>query len=159
MDLDYHFRHSALPSPGGDRALGVLISRLHSRPLDPTRPLWEVHLIEGLENDRFALFVKAHHALMDGVGATRRIFQMLGPDPDDDTIRPIWSLPVPGRRKAKAAAGGSTGDRVKAILASARESALVAGELTKATGQLFKEVPRRAIRSLRSRSSPRQRPG
>src|SRR5919204_1696718 len=49
VDLDYHVRHSALPRPGGQRELGVLVSRLHSHPLDFKRPLWECHVIEGLE--------------------------------------------------------------------------------------------------------------
>src|SRR2546430_346081 len=52
VDLDYHVRHSALPHPGGQRELGILVSRLHSHELDLHRPLWEVHLIEGLEGGR-----------------------------------------------------------------------------------------------------------
>src|SRR5581483_5357014 len=56
IDLDYHLRHSALPKPGGERELGILASRLHSTPLDRHRPLWEMHVIEGLENDEFAIF-------------------------------------------------------------------------------------------------------
>src|SRR5436190_22289596 len=57
VDIDYHLRHSALPTPGGERELGVLISRLHARGLDRKYPLWEVHVIEGLENNRFALYM------------------------------------------------------------------------------------------------------
>lgn len=49
VDLDYHVRRSALPHPGGQRELGVLVSRLHSNQLDLHHPLWELHLIEGLE--------------------------------------------------------------------------------------------------------------
>ena len=52
VDMEYHVRHSALPRPGGERELGELISRLHARGLDLTRPLWECHLIEGLEGNR-----------------------------------------------------------------------------------------------------------
>src|SRR5213082_1240130 len=55
VDVDYHVRHSALPHPGGQRELGVLVSRLHSNELDMHRPLWEVHMIEGLERNRFAM--------------------------------------------------------------------------------------------------------
>ena len=54
VDLDYHVRHSALPRPGGERELGVLVSRLHSHPMDFTRPPWECHFIEGLAGGRFA---------------------------------------------------------------------------------------------------------
>ena len=67
IDMDYHIRHSALPRPGGERELGVLVSRLHSRQLDFTRPLWESTLIEGLENNRIALYTKMHHSLVDGI--------------------------------------------------------------------------------------------
>ena len=77
VDLEYHLRHSALPKPGGERELGTLISRLHSNPLDFHRPLWECHIIEGLEGDRFAMYTKMHHSLIDGIGAVRlmnRIF-------------------------------------------------------------------------------------
>lgn len=92
IDLDYHFSHLALPQPGGERELGVLVSQLVSRPLDPSRPLWEAHLIEGLEGDRFAVVFKIHHALMDGAGATQRIRGMISGDPSDAGVRPLWSL-------------------------------------------------------------------
>src|SRR5512137_2313756 len=73
VDLDYHFRHSALPHPGGELELGVLVSRLHSNPMDLSRPLWEYHLIEGLAGGRFAVYTKLHHAMVDGVAAMRLV--------------------------------------------------------------------------------------
>lgn len=69
IDLDYHVRHSALPQPGRYRELFALVSRLHSVLLDRNRPLWETHLIEGLQNRQFAVYNKMHHAAIDGVGA------------------------------------------------------------------------------------------
>jgi diacylglycerol O-acyltransferase len=69
LDLDYHIRHSALPKPGRYRELFALVSRLHGILMDRNRPLWEVHLIEGLEDRQFALYMKMHHAAIDGVGA------------------------------------------------------------------------------------------
>src|SRR5437763_1904758 len=81
VDLDYHIRHSALPHPGGQRELGVLVSRLHSHQLDLHRPLWEVHLIEGLEGNRFAIYSKMHHSLVDGVSGMRLIMRTLSRDP------------------------------------------------------------------------------
>ncbi|OPE45308.1 diacylglycerol O-acyltransferase, partial [Mycobacterium intermedium] len=66
FDLDYHVRRSALASPGDERELGILVSRLHSNALDLRRPPWEMHFIEGLEDGRFAIYVKMHHALVDG---------------------------------------------------------------------------------------------
>lgn len=92
IDLDYHFRHSALPAPGGERELGVLISRLHSHPLDFNRPLWECHLIEGLENNRFALYVKMHHSQVDGVGGMKMLERMLSPDPEATDRAPPWAV-------------------------------------------------------------------
>ena len=71
FDLDYHVRRSALASPGDERELGVLVSRLHSNPIDLSRPPWEVHLIEGLEGGRFAVYTKMHHALVDGYSGVR----------------------------------------------------------------------------------------
>src|SRR5688500_11633315 len=71
LDLEYHFRHSALPHPGRVRELLALVSRLHGTLLDRSRPLWEAHLIEGLEDGRFATYTKIHHAMMDGVAAMR----------------------------------------------------------------------------------------
>ena len=55
VDLEYHVRRTALPSPGDERELGIVVSRLHGHHIDFHRPPWEVHLIEGLEGRRFAL--------------------------------------------------------------------------------------------------------
>lgn len=80
-DPSYHVRLSALPSPGTDAQLGQLIERLHSHPLDLSKPLWEAHVIEGLEGNRFAFYFKAHHGATDGLGAMRTIKQWLSTDP------------------------------------------------------------------------------
>ena len=69
FDITYHVRRSALPSPGSDAQLYELVSRLAGRPLDRTRPLWEMYLIEGLERNRLALFIKSHQALINGMAA------------------------------------------------------------------------------------------
>jgi diacylglycerol O-acyltransferase / wax synthase len=92
VDLDYHVRHSALPHPGGQRELGILVSRLHSHELDMHRPLWEVHLIEGLEGNRFALYSKIHHSLIDGVSGMRLIMRAMSTDPNDRDTRPFWTF-------------------------------------------------------------------
>lgn len=93
VDLDYHLRHSALPEPGGERELGELISRLHAQRLDLTRPLWECHVIEGLENDRFALYVKLHHSQFDGVAGLRLFDRAFSKEPDAPQQPPFWALP------------------------------------------------------------------
>ncbi len=69
FDITYHVRRSALPKPGTEVELDELVGRLISRPLDRTRPLWEVYVIEGLTGGRVALVNKTHHAIMDRIGA------------------------------------------------------------------------------------------
>jgi diacylglycerol O-acyltransferase len=69
FDITYHVRRSALPSPGSDAQLHELIARLGSRPLDKSRPLWEMYLIEGLARNRIALYTKSHQALVNGMTA------------------------------------------------------------------------------------------
>jgi diacylglycerol O-acyltransferase / wax synthase len=69
FDITYHIRRSALPSPGSDAQLHELIARLGSRPLDKSRPLWEMYLIEGLARNRIAVYTKTHQALVNGMTA------------------------------------------------------------------------------------------
>src|SRR6266849_3803426 len=67
FDLEYHVRHTALPSPGGEEELKRLVGRLFSQALDRDKPLWEMWLVEGLGNDRFAVISKTHHCMLDGI--------------------------------------------------------------------------------------------
>ena len=99
FDIEYHVRRSALPHPGDERELGILVSRLHSNPLDLTRPPWEVHLIEGLERGRFAIYVKFHHALVDGYSAMKLLERSLSRDPDTREEVLFFSLPPAKRRE------------------------------------------------------------
>jgi WS/DGAT/MGAT family acyltransferase len=83
FNLRYHLRHSALPEPGSDEQLKNLAGRLFALPLDRTKPLWELNLVEGLAGGRFAIISKTHHALVDGVSGvdiTSVIFDT-APDP------------------------------------------------------------------------------
>jgi diacylglycerol O-acyltransferase / wax synthase len=74
FDVEFHLRHIALPEPGDWRQLCIQTARLHSRPLDMSRPLWEAYIIEGLDNipnlpkGCFAVYTKMHHSLVDGAG-------------------------------------------------------------------------------------------
>ncbi|WP_433470528.1 WS/DGAT/MGAT family O-acyltransferase [Saccharomonospora azurea] len=101
LELDYHFRHSALPSPGRIRELLELTSRWHSTPLDRHRPLWEVHLVEGLADGRFAFYNKIHHALMDGVSALRHLQSVLTDDPAARDCPPPWGTRRPPRDRVR----------------------------------------------------------
>lgn len=108
FDLDYHFRHSALAAPGGERELGVMVSRLHSIALDRSRPLWEFHLIEGLAQDRFAFYVKVHHALVDNVNGIAMMVSALSAGAAQRNTPPLWSRPLrPG--EGKGSGGGERG--------------------------------------------------
>lgn len=93
IDVDYHLRRQALPSPGRVRDLLELTSLLHGSLLDRHRPLWEGHFVEGLSDGRFALYTKFHHALVDGVSALKLMQRSLSTDPNDQEMRAIWSLP------------------------------------------------------------------
>lgn len=97
IDLDYHLRRSALPSPGDERELGILVSRLHGYHIDFHRPPWEVHLIEGLEGGRFALYVKVHHSLVDGFTAMRMLSNALSKDPKERDRPLFFAIPPPQR--------------------------------------------------------------
>ncbi|MBM6399225.1 WS/DGAT/MGAT family O-acyltransferase [Phycicoccus sonneratiae] len=85
FDIDYHVRHSALPARGGERELGVLVSRLHSNQLDFRRPPWEMTFIEGVGPGRFAVYTKIHHSLVDGYTGARILQRGLSEDPADRT--------------------------------------------------------------------------
>jgi WS/DGAT/MGAT family acyltransferase len=93
IDIAYHVRRSALPSPGRVRDLLELTSLLHGSLLDRHRPLWEGHFVEGLPDGRFALYTKFHHALIDGVSAMKLMQRTMSTDSDDREVQAIWNLP------------------------------------------------------------------
>ncbi len=96
IDLEYHVRHAALPWPGGQRELGELVGRLQSTPIDLTRPPWECTIIEGLEGDCFGLFVKIHHALIDGVSGMKLLQKVMVDEVKKSVdLPPFWNPKVP----------------------------------------------------------------
>ncbi len=90
FDCDYHVRQSALASPGRIRDLLDLCGRLHGTRLALERPLWETHVIEGLEDGRVAVYTKMHHALVDGVSSMRLLQSVLSTDADRTDLPPPW---------------------------------------------------------------------
>ncbi len=92
FDIGYHVRHSALPSPGGERELGILVSRLHSNQIDFRRPPWSMQVIEGVAPDRFAVYIKIHHSLVDGYTGMRLLRRGLAEGPDDREHPVFFSL-------------------------------------------------------------------
>ncbi|HZP12228.1 MAG TPA: wax ester/triacylglycerol synthase family O-acyltransferase [Nevskiaceae bacterium] len=101
FDLDHHLRHLSLPKPGRIRELLAMTSRLHGALMDRSRPLWETNVIEGLQDGRVAMFSKVHHALFDGVGATREARKALSEDPNERNMPPPWARPRAKRDKSE----------------------------------------------------------
>ena len=93
IDFDYHVRHSAVPGPGRIRELLQLTSRWHGSLLDRHRPLWETHIVEGLQDGRVAIYSKIHHAMVDGVSALRLLQRSFNEDPNARDCVPPWLLP------------------------------------------------------------------
>ena len=92
IDLAQHIFYHRLPRGGNDRqALYDFVARLHVPMLDRSRPLWALHVIDGLEGGRFALYQKVHHAYADGVTMARWTAQGLAASPDDLALTPVWS--------------------------------------------------------------------
>ncbi len=126
LDMEYHIRHSALPRPGGERELGVLVARLHSHPMDLDRPLWEAHVIEGLKGRRFALYFKAHHCAIDGVGAMIMTKKWLKADPAD--LTPPGPMKLPERPRP---ADRKRTEQIRQLLGKVGTQARGAGELAR----------------------------
>ena len=146
FDITYHVRRSALPKPGSAEQLNDLIARLISRPLDNTRPLWEMYLVEGLADDRFAIFTKSHSALVDGETALE-ISQVLFdpqekrrprrrravdacPTPSDlnlliGALADMVARPGEGVARARAALGDVTTSMTEAVSAVGKIAAVV----------------------------------
>ena len=86
FDIEYHVRELALPAPGDDRQLAEQAARLHARPLDRSRPLWELYLIHGLVEGRMAIYSKVHHAAIDGVSGGELMTAILDLTPEGRTV-------------------------------------------------------------------------
>ena len=140
IDLDYHVRHSALPRPGGERELGILVSRLHSNPLDFSRPLWECHVIEGLENNRFALYTKMHHSMIDGISGVRLMQRVLTTDPDRVNMPPPWTVRPERRRGSKTDPEASVPAAVSQAMDALKLQADMAPRLWQAGNRLVHSV-------------------
>jgi diacylglycerol O-acyltransferase len=92
FDLDHHFRHIALPHPGRIRELLIYISQEHSTLIDRAKPLWTCTIIEGIEGNRFAMYFKIHHAMVDGVASMRLMEKSFAKDPNIHSIVPPWCI-------------------------------------------------------------------
>ena len=96
FDVDFHLRRAALPSPGGKRELAEFVQRVHSRPLDRSKPLWEMYSIEGLEDGYTAILFKSHHAMTDGLSGIDIATVLVDFEPEPATVtRQPWTPEAP----------------------------------------------------------------
>jgi diacylglycerol O-acyltransferase len=158
FDITYHIRRSALPSPGSDSQLHDLVARLGSRPLDKSRPLWEMYLVEGLAKNRVAIYTKSHQALVNGMTALE-----IGHVIADRTQKPpefgedIW-IPArePGDRQLLLGAVGEwvtrPAEQLGAVRSALTEVATNTGQLLK-VGRRFADMARTVARGT-APSSP-----
>ncbi|MFE2753548.1 wax ester/triacylglycerol synthase family O-acyltransferase [Actinosynnema sp. NPDC059335] len=126
FDVTYHVRRSALPKPGSDRQLHDLVARLMSRPLDHTRPLWEVYLVEGLARNRTAVITKTHQAMVDGIGAPEIGQVMLDVSPTPrPPVESLWMpSPEPSGLQLVADAVAEAVQRPGEVVENARSAAM-----------------------------------
>jgi diacylglycerol O-acyltransferase len=141
FDLESHFHHMSLPAPGRIRELLALVSKLHSNLMDRTKPLWEVYLIDGLEDGRIALYSKIHHALVDGIAAMR-LLQKATADSEDVEIIPIWALPPKRRREDN-----------EAVKANPYTALMQAASVLRGNARSVPKVASEVLKSLRARRS------
>lgn len=135
FDIESHFHHMSLPEPGRIRELLALVSKLHSNLMDRTKPLWEVYLIEGLEDGRVALYTKIHHSLVDGISAMRLLVKATSDSPDAEVI-PLWALP-PKKRSTSAPVKPSA---LASMMQAAHMASTNAGSVPKVAHEVYKSI-------------------
>jgi len=101
FNLFYHVRHTRLPPPGDERLLKRTVGRLMSQQLDLHKPLWELWVIEGLEGNRFAVAIKTHHCMIDGVSGADLLSTLLRPEPTQEIDPPHPWIPRPAPSRAE----------------------------------------------------------
>ena len=138
FDLSFHVRRTALPAPGDDAALCRLVGRIMSQRLDRDRPLWECWVIEGLANQRWAILIKVHHCMVDGVSGSHLlglIFDVTPhPAPAPEAPADDWhALPGPSTLELTLRAVGR-------LMTSPAEQVRLAARAMRAPGLLVREV-------------------
>ncbi len=139
FDLDFHLRHSSLPKPGNMKQLEILVSRLHATLLDRERPMWEMHVIEGLEKNRFAIYCKMHHALIDGVGGMRLMESVMSTDPEKGKL-PFFAVPPRSKKKMASGTVPQISSLIQSTIEQAASQAKTVAQVTQAFTRLAKEA-------------------
>jgi len=141
IDLEYHVRHAALPWPGGERELGELVGRLQSQPLDLSRPPWECTVIEGLEGNRFALFIKMHHSLIDGVSGMKMLQRAMSTDRARSLrMPPFWASGAAAARPTRSAPTPTLAGAAAAAIDALQSQARSLPQLASAFGKILRRI-------------------
>src|SRR6516165_4546112 len=99
FNIQYHLRHTALPAPGGEVELRRLVGRVMAQPLDRTKPLWEIWVVQGLDRGQWGVLAKTHHAMVDGVSGTDLLSVIMDGSPEPSrTVADDWWPPRPPSR-------------------------------------------------------------
>ena len=128
FNIEYHVRHTALPTPGGEEELRKLVGRVMSQQLDRSKPLWEIWIVQGLEDGQWAMLAKTHHAMVDGVSGTDLLAVILDISPEQTvSVSDHWSpRPAPsGERLAAEAVFGlvrSPYEQLRAVRSTVRRA-------------------------------------
>jgi WS/DGAT/MGAT family acyltransferase len=138
FNIEYHVRHSALPAPGTEQQLYRLAARIASQQLDRSKPLWECWFVEGLEDDRFALIFKTHHALVDGVSGVDLATVLFDLSPTPQPPEPAPWQPRPEPTNAELLAAGAAGFVKTAV--NVTERAIAAGTNPAAAIDAFRDI-------------------
>ncbi|HWU69069.1 MAG TPA: wax ester/triacylglycerol synthase family O-acyltransferase [Stenotrophobium sp.] len=152
FDVEYHVRRSALPAPGDERELGILVSRLHSHSVDFHRPPWEVHFIEGLEGGRFAIYFKVHHALVDGYTGIRLLSTSMSTSAAERDTPMFHTQPQPRRDKAGANKNVPTLD---ALMTLVREQVGATRNVTRALVNVLRPAKSRSKSLIAPMQAPK----
>lgn len=166
FNLEYHIRHTALPSPGGRAELRQLVGRVMAQRLDRSKPLWEIWMVEGLEDGQWAMISKTHHCMVDGVSGTDLLSVVMDVSPDPAPPMPDgWEAdPAPSRQQLAVEAVldmlVSPYEQFRAVRASTRvprQAAAQLGEVVQGVRSMAGLVRRTPTSSLNGPIGPHRR--
>jgi diacylglycerol O-acyltransferase / wax synthase len=143
FNIEYHVRHTALPRPGGESELRRLVGRVMSQRLDRGKPLWEIWMAEGVEDDRWAMVSKVHHCLVDGVSGAELLAVLLDLSPEVPAPVPDGWHPAPEPSPI-----GLAREAVVDLMTSPYEQVRAAGSIVRR--------PRHALDALRELDQPQR---
>ena len=137
FDIDFHVRHIAVPQPGTDAQLKELVGRLMSEQLDRSKPLWELNVVEGLEDGRFAIISKIHHSMIDGVAGVDLMAVLLNLEPTEEIeqIQPAEPRPAPNGTELFVR---ETSRRISSALATLRDVRALADDVADVAGEVVR---------------------